>query len=258
LLRWLKSAPGAFVTAGVIVALAALLLALGRDSRTVDAAGSSVLAATTPAAPTTRAPVVSAPATRLKLPRGPHLRILFVGDSLRGSVFASTPDKGWVPEVIDALANRGRTVTELDATKVGRTPGKARGANDIHAVEGGADIAVLEIGTNDVNHVPIGNFARDYRNLLSMIRRTSPGVRLMCLGVWSIPSAPQVTIDPYNAAIAQECHEGVYFPLTDIWRNAGFHGPAGRRTWDGAGDAFHPNDRGYRAIAARVLEHMSR
>ena len=95
---------------------------------------------------------------------------------------------------------------------------------------------------------------------MDLIRRTSPGVRFMCLGVWSIPSQSELSTQPYNGIIAQECRErdGVYFPLTDLWRNSAYHGPAGRPTWDGAGDAFHPNDRGYRAIATRVLEHVAR
>lgn len=240
--------------------LAASLIFLGQDSKTVDATAVPRIPAT-PATVSARDSTTGASAggatNALLLPTKRHLRILFVGDSLRGAVYASAPQKGWVGQVIVGLERRGRTITELNATKVGHTPGKARGANDIHAVAGGADVAVLEIGTNDVHHVPIGDFAHNYRRLLAMIRRTSPRAHVMCLGAWSLPNAPELSIQPYNATIARACSNGTYFPLTDIWRNAGFHGPVGRLTWDGRGDAFHPNDDGYRAIATRVLEHIA-
>jgi acyl-CoA thioesterase I len=193
---------------------------------------------------------------KLRVPSKRNLRVLFVGDSLSGSVFASTHDKGWVPQIVAELRRRGHTVEQMLPTKVTVTRGKSRGAAEIKALPDGADITFVEIGTNDVNHVPTPVFADEYRAMVHRIRRASPHTKLMCLGVWSVPAARQGTIDEYNGIIAQGCRGGTYFPLTDIWRNAGFHGPAGRATWDGAGDAFHPNDDGYHAIATRVRDHL--
>jgi lysophospholipase L1-like esterase len=240
-----------------IAAAAIVLLLMPADAKHVPApvAGPDLQQPTKSASFIDAAPPAPVKST---LPHGHTLRLLFVGDSLRAGFFAARKSLSYPELVAKHLRREHHKVAVLDATKIATTGDGFRRVASIKAVPSSADLAVVELGTNDVVKTPLSNFRRDYRHLLSLIRRTSPAARLLCLSVWQGGQSVDPERSPYNAVIASECRTGVYVNITDLALNRGYHGPANRRTFvqTQLSDTFHPNDAGHAAIAAAILERL--
>lgn len=173
------------------------------------------------------------------------LRILFVGDSLTAGYYATTPDQSFVAETAAAIGD----VKVLEGQQQANGEGKT---GHIERVDGGADVAVIELGTDDVVDQDLEKFRRDYNRLLDMIEDTSPGVKLLCLGVWhQFP-------DGYDDVIEELCLKrgGVYEGLNDLVQQPDNIGPPGRKVYRGVSDDFHPNDRGHDEISKEILYHL--
>jgi len=110
----------------------------------------------------------------------------------------------------------------------------------------GQDLAIVELGTNDLFKVPkptavnLATFAKQYRRLVTSIKAQSPTARLVCLSVWH-PVGEAGSPTPYNALIKASC-PGAYVAISDLGQNK-------TRL---AADGFHPNDAGHLAITARI------
>ena len=67
------------------------------------------------------------------------------------------------------------------------------------------------------------------------------------------------TRDAFDAIIKDACttQNGAFRALMPLYLNNSFHGPAGRTTFKGPADAFHPNDAGHAAIARLVLDALA-
>ncbi|QDH92303.1 hydrolase [Gordonia phage Spooky] len=184
----------------------------------------------------------------LVTPTGRPLRALFTGDSLMGGYFATTPERAFKSLVLAKLG----PVDTVEAARAGRTLSTVSSITDVPA---GLDLAVVELGTNDVGEkTPIPTFTRQYAELLDRIRTSSPNAAVLCLGVWQ----DAVSATPYDRVIRTQCamRRGQYIRLSGMFDKAANHGPAGRSTYNGTSDVFHPNDRGHKAIADTLLRNL--
>ncbi|WP_213814542.1 SGNH/GDSL hydrolase family protein [Glaciihabitans sp. dw_435] len=224
------------VIAGVLVGVA-----LTRQTPPVDANASLY---TIPPEPTsTASPVVAV--TRTDQP----LKVLFVGGSLTGSVSASVDSKGFRSTMVRELRKTG-AVTSAKSLYSTDSDTAVAGIADAGADQ---DIAVVELDPDDVGASSIDAFTSDYKALLSAVVATSPGINFVCAGVRQAPE----TGDQYDAVIARECEAqgGVFRALSDLRSVEANRGPAGvTGVVGGTRDDVHPNDTGYAAIAARLLQ----
>jgi lysophospholipase L1-like esterase len=178
---------------------------------------------------------------------GPQPGLVVVGDSLAFGRFADTQGDAFPQQV--AAARRARL--ELLAA-----PGVTSAQLAAQAVPGGGDVVVVEAGTNDfLFQTPRRRFADDYRALLAKVAAASPGAKLVCLTVWIPKDLPpaKIPVSFYDATIRRACAAGAVADLSPIYAQPDMRGPAGRPTFLGPGDAFHPNSAGHAAIA-RVIE----
>ncbi|WP_270040993.1 SGNH/GDSL hydrolase family protein [Solirubrobacter ginsenosidimutans] len=184
-------------------------------------------------------------------PRSASTQLVVVGDSLAAGRFADTQDQAF-PQLV-AAATRSR----LDVLGV---PGATTAQLAAGALPSRGDDVVVEAGTNDfLFQTPRARFADDYRALLAKVTAASPGAKLVCLTTWvpkDVASRPaaKIPVSFYDATIRRACTDGAVAnlsPLTDA------RGPAGRPTFLGPGDDFHPNSSGHAAIA-RLIESRLR
>lgn len=216
------------------------------DARAAAAAASESAAAAPPSA--------SAPIKLTRPATGP-LRVLFAGDSITAGAFAPTDAQTFRGQVVTALQKNG-PVTPTRIGNSGLTT--AQVFPDVAGAGDGFDLAVVELGTNDVPKTSIPDFQRDYTGLLDAVRQKSPHAVLLCLSVWGEDS-PKV--QQMNKAIATDCTQrsGGYVPISDLYGDPANRGPAGTiRKSDGAVlDDFHPNLAGHTAIAQKVLAGLA-
>ena len=187
---------------------------------------------------------------------GGTTRLVVVGDSLAAGRFADSRHEAFPQRVAAALGRDGRRV-RLSLLAVPGAPVDYLAAQRLPR---GGGIVVLEAGTNDFLHqTPRARFASDYRALVAKALNASPSPRLVCLTIWAPPratgSAPsQIPASFYNTTIRRECREGSVVDVSRLYdAQPPTRGPAGRPTFLGPGDDFHPNSQGHAAIA-RLIE----
>ncbi|WP_307486005.1 SGNH/GDSL hydrolase family protein [Microbacterium trichothecenolyticum] len=175
------------------------------------------------------------------------VRMLVAGDSLAAGFFASEKALGFTTLVADAVG----PVEMTTAAYAHQTLTTVAAITDVPDDLG---LAVIELGTNDVGlPTPLVDFEQNYAGLLDRVRVSSPTAALVCVGTWTSDGGA------YDEVIARACGErgGIYVGLADAFADPANHGPAGRETFAGEGDDFHPNDAGHRAIAERILLALS-
>ncbi len=175
-------------------------------------------------------------------------RLVVVGDSLAAGRFADAQAEAF-PQQVAAATHASLELIGL--------PGATTADLAAQAVPGQGDVVVVEAGTNDVlSQTPLRRFADDYRALLAKVTAASPGAELVCLTTWiSKDDPPPAKIAPaaYNAAIRRACGDGVVADISPIFdAQPATRGPAGRPTFLGPGDEFHPNSTGHAAIARAI------
>jgi len=192
-------------------------------------------AATTPAA-----------APKFAMPSGRATRVLFTGDSLTGGFFASTKSAAFPALVQQELG-------EVEVTQAAMAHQTLTTVSRVTDVPEGLDLAVIELGTNDVSApTPIKDFESQYASLLSKIRATSPRAYIVCLSTWAAGGKD------YDNVISKVCSaaSGQYVSIAEANNNPANHGPAGVKTEAGTSDTFHPNDAGHRAIADSIIKAL--
>jgi len=185
---------------------------------------------------------------------GPPRRLLFVGASVTEGWFATSKDRTYPALVAKGLAD-GRRVQVRILSRPGAT------AEEVVqwdlAVR--SDFVVVQVATNDFVHdVPVDVYAAWYAGALDRLRAASPKAELVCLGAWADPSSVNglgVAAVDYDVAARAACgaEGGRYVDLATVYLDVRNHGPAGRPTYNGPGDVFHPNDRGHAEVASMVL-----
>lgn len=183
------------------------------------------------------------------------LDVLFAGDSLTGGLYASDQANGFKWRMATVLEQSG-PVKEYNSALSGGTTVQVSEEYDVPT---GLDLAVVELGTNDLgNQVPLDEFRTVYSELLTKITVSNPGVPVVCAGVWEGngggPEGPT-----YDRVIEQACSDvdGVFVSLRALYQNPDTIGPAGQPAYLGTSDDFHPNDRGHELIAAALLERIT-
>jgi lysophospholipase L1-like esterase len=181
-------------------------------------------------------------------------RILFVGASVTEGWFASSSDRTYPALVVKGLAN-GRRVRARMLAHPGATAEDAA----LWDLTIQSDFVVLQIATNDfVRDTPVDVYAASYTEVLGQLRAASPRADIVCLGAWLDPGAVNrlgVAAVDYNVATRTDCEAagGRYVDLSAVYLDVRNHGPAGRPTYHGPGDLFHPNDRGHAELASLIL-----
>ena len=186
--------------------------------------------------------------------RSERARLVVVGDSLAAGRFAGTRDEAFPQRVAAAMRAR----LELFAV-----PGATTAALAAQAVPRRGGVVVVEAGTNDfLYQTPRRRFADDYRALVAKVAAASPGARLVCLTIWiskdaAGPPPAEIPASFYDATIRRACAAGEVADISPLYARPRMRGPAGRPTFLGPGDAFHPNSTGHAAIA-RLIESRLR
>lgn len=204
------------------------------------------------AAPKPSASQVAQDMIVLKKPKSGDLNILYVGDSLAGSLHASRVEAGFRPLMTRAMDKKA-SIDERHGHKSG---GTATEVAKLVEIGKDNDLAVIELGTNDVGKTSLEDFRKSYSKLISDIKKDSPKVQFLCAGTWQAPDAGS----KYDRAIQDECEKvgGVYEKLSDLHIKDALRGPAGKTdVFGGPSDNFHPNDEGYAAIADRLLNRIA-
>lgn len=210
-------------------------------------------------------PVAAAPGSRTGVQAygdpvyGTPLRVLVVGASVSEGWFASSPDHTYSALVAHGLEATGRRVRLRLIARPGVTAGEA----DTWDLSGRSDVVIVQLATNDyVRGVPLPVFAASYEDVLHRLRIASPTAEMVCTGGWDDPTARNlagVEAVDYDAAARAACGAvgGRYVDLSAIYLDQRNHGPDGRSTFHGAGDVFHPNDRGHEELAQLILSAVA-
>jgi acyl-CoA thioesterase I len=210
-----------------------------------------LLCATTAAAYWIDDPVPPPDATvhaEVTLQEGRPLRVAFIGDSLDFGLYASEPRSGFHQLMLDAWRATGPVVdTPLDSLG-----GTARNALRNDRFPMNQDVILVELGTNDFDRVDHHAFRRDYDELIARLHAASPKAALVCVGIWRPADAAQ----RFDTIIKDLCESrgGAFRRIGDLAEDDLLKGPSGAATFSGPSDNFHPNDRGHRAIADRMLD----
>lgn len=192
---------------------------------------------------------------KVKRPASGPMRVLFTGDSLTYGLYASKQELGYRGVMVKELS-KGGAVEAASSQRSGAGAGVVASIVDVPA---DLDLAIIELGTNDVGgQTPVPEFTKTYSDLLDKIRKKSPGVPLMCVGTWGSDGGGYGA-DPYNNAIAAECEkrEGKFVTMYGLFPVEANKGPAGLAKFGGVSDDFHPNDTGYKAIADLLIKNLN-
>jgi len=112
-----------------------------------------------------------------------------------------------------------------------------------------ADVAIIELGTNDANPFTpthLSSFGRSYRRIIESLRDANPRVRILCLGVWK--QKPQAAgYDRVIRWLTRQYPRCAFLSLKALSRGA-------QRSADG----WHPDDRSHVAIARKVRQRLGR
>ncbi|MHA7194103.1 SGNH/GDSL hydrolase family protein [Paenarthrobacter nitroguajacolicus] len=195
--------------------------------------------------PTAATPTAAAPA-KFVVPTGRATRVLFTGDSLTGGFFATSKAKAFPALVQEAVG-------EVEVTQAAMAHQTLTTVSRVTDVPADLDLAVVELGTNDVSvPTPIKDFETQYTELLGKIQKTSPKAAIVCVSTWAAGG------QAYDDVISKACQSvaGRYVSVADANKNPANHGPAGVETEVGVSDTFHPNDAGHRAIADSILKAL--
>lgn len=182
-----------------------------------------------------------------------YQRVLFAGDSLTVGRDADKLPQSFRELVAGELRAEGAS----SITTIAKSGARLNYIAQSKKLPSDLNLAVVELGTNDIRwQTPVKDFKIQYQKYLTKIRAGSPEVKLICLGVWHDPKAKITqSLDLVIKSVCLE-HGGSYVQISDLFARASNRGPAGRATWNVKSDAFHPNNAGHRAIAAKLLHEL--
>ena len=196
-------------------------------------------------------PTTSPNVVELTIGKGESLRVSFVGDSIDAGLYASQKSLGFHGLMVDEWRKSGPVADSAIEDMIG---GTARDALKNPQYPEDQQLYVVELGTNDYSRVNYREFRTEYKTLLDRIYSTSPNAALVCLGVWR----PKKNAETFDTIIKDLCEVrgGVFLSISDLAEDASLKGPEGVPAYGGLSDSFHPNDRGHRMIADRILEFI--
>lgn len=176
------------------------------------------------------------------------IKAVFLGGSLTDSLFASTEEAGYRPQVVAELD------APVDESRGNVTSGRVAAAVTTAKVPPDTNLVVVELGSGDVWKITGEELMGQYGDLMAEVRKSAPQAAIVCLGVWG----DKVASSTYDRSIRVPCERvgGHFLSLADLFVTAGMRGPAGAAAYGGTKDGFHPNDEGYSAIARLILDDL--
>ena len=154
--------------------------------------------------------------------------------------------------LLDALGSDGQ-VEAVRAEEAGARAWRiARQVEELAPTD--LDVAVVEVGANDVGTSTVREYAEDVARLVDLVELDSPDVVTICLGPWNDP----VVSRRFDRAVQRVCDtdERRYVQVSDLYAADGMRGPVGTSTSYGPRDDFHPNDLAHAEIARRILSAL--
>ncbi|MGR9048342.1 SGNH/GDSL hydrolase family protein [Halobacillus faecis] len=207
------------------------------------------------------------------------LNIVAIGDSLTQGVGDSTENGGYIG-ILEETFNANPDTETLNITNYGkrgnRTDQMLERMEDEEIADSlqEADLILITIGANDVMKVVKNNFTslnyQDFveeqegyedrmRDIFDRVQELNPDAPVYLLGLYNpfnqyfmnIPELGQIMGD-WNAIsrrITDDYEQASFIPIRDL-----FEGNEEELLWEE--DLFHPNERGYKKMAERVLQYI--
>ncbi|WLR48790.1 SGNH/GDSL hydrolase family protein [Halobacillus litoralis] len=207
------------------------------------------------------------------------LNIVAIGDSLTQGVGDSTENGGYIG-ILEETFNANPDTATLNITNYGkrgnRTDQMLARMEDEEIADSlqEADLILITIGANDVMKVVKNNFTslnyQDFveeqkgyedrmRNIFNRVQELNPDAPVYLLGLYNpfnqyftnIPELGQIMGD-WNAIsrrVTDDYEQAAFIPIRDL-----FEGNEEELLWEE--DLFHPNERGYKKMAERVLQYI--
>ncbi|MGP4076202.1 SGNH/GDSL hydrolase family protein [Halobacillus sp. K22] len=207
------------------------------------------------------------------------LDVVAIGDSLTQGVGDSTDNEGYVGILEDTI-NSNQPLETFDIANYGVRGNRTdqllerMETEEISQSLSEADVVLITIGANDVMKVVKNNFAslnyeqfqeaqKGYKEHLNEIfqrvERLNPDVHIYLIGLYNpfeyyfnnIPELGQIMSDwnRVSKEVISNYEQAEFIPIKDI-----FLGAEEELLWKE--DYFHPNEKGYKRIAERVLEYI--
>ncbi|WP_226581691.1 SGNH/GDSL hydrolase family protein [Halobacillus litoralis] len=207
------------------------------------------------------------------------LQIVAVGDSLTQGVGDKTDNGGYIGILEDTFQSNtdADTLELLNYGKRGNRTDqllKRLDEEEISKSLSNADLVLITIGANDVMKVVKNNFTnlnyedfaeeqREYEDrlhqIIQRIQRLNPDAPIYLIGLYNpfnqyfnnIPELGQIMED-WNVTskqVLKDYDKATFIPIRDV-----FEGEEEELLWEE--DHFHPNERGYKKMAERVLEYI--
>ncbi|ARI75913.1 SGNH/GDSL hydrolase family protein [Halobacillus mangrovi] len=207
------------------------------------------------------------------------LDIVAIGDSLTQGVGDSTDNEGYIG-ILENTFNSNEQRERIDIENYGKRGNRTdqllerMQTEDLSNSLREADLVLITIGANDVMEVVKNNFTslnykdfvsaqKDYESqlneIIQRVEQLNPDVSIYLVGLYNpfdhyfnnIPELGQIISD-YNRiskSVIDEYDQATFIPVRDI-----FTGAETELLWEE--DHFHPNERGYKKMAERVLEYI--
>ncbi|WP_062514952.1 SGNH/GDSL hydrolase family protein [Halobacillus sp. KGW1] len=208
------------------------------------------------------------------------MEIVALGDSLTQGVGDDTDNGGYVGILEDTFnSNKERDLIHIDnfGKRGNRTDQLIRRLEEQEEISTAleeADLILITIGANDVMKVVKDNFTNlNYQDfvdaqdsyqaqletIFSMIREENPDAPIYLIGLYNpfnlyfdnIPELGKIMEDwnEISKEVVAEEENVTFIPVRDL-----FEGSEDELLWEE--DNFHPNERGYKQMAKRVLEYI--
>lgn len=208
------------------------------------------------------------------------LHITALGDSLTQGVGDATDQGGYVgilDQTFDSNPNAGDVVIDNFGKRGNRTDQLLKRLNNEEEITSSikqSDIVIITIGANDVMEVVQDNFTNlNYQafveaqegyeerlsEIIQTVNETNPDASIYLVGLYNpfnayfnnIPELGQIMSDwnEISRQVVEESNRTTFIPIKDVFENS-----SENLLWEE--DYFHPNERGYKRIAERVLEYI--
>ena len=198
-----------------------------------------------------------------------YRRILFVGDSITKSA-PNVEKLGWAGNWGMAASSESQDYVHLFLARLARSQG---GEMPVFLVAGGrggkipdkvavkqqltdfkADLAIVQMGENDVENVTMEGFQKPYEAIIQAIREGNPQAKIICVGVWSPPKG-NPTKDRFIQAACQ-AYGATFADLSLANANPENQAKVENR-FTHKGVNWHPGDRGMEAYSQAIWRALT-
>lgn len=179
-----------------------------------------------------------------------------IGDSLTAGYYSSTENKRFVNVLSSLLENKmGFSVKTFSNGNYGGTLSNGlKAINQINSQR--PDLVTVEFGTNDLNeqnNVPVNIFKNELNKMIDGItQNVNKTPKIVLVTTWNQGEKSQ-PFDDAIYSVGKKRHILVA-NVSALWHDSSNIGPAGKRTFQGKSDNFHPNDKGHAAIAQTIFD----